>query len=180
MKRLIDYLPLTLRLANFVRIKHLVGATIVSLLDGVLIGNIVTVFSNTADGAAVFLVSWIVLTYGLYRFFSGRTVVGSFVLSLGIVALLVPLGMLVVGSGSGGFGPLAGLIGGIALAIVLGPLGLILTFIGFWLINQGLRRQRSAAVGVHEGGARYCTSCGAQIQSGVTFCPKCGARQTAA
>ncbi len=167
---------LAVRLARFVRVKHFVGAIIGSLLDGVLVGNIVTVFSNSAVGGGVFLLTWIGLTYGLYRFFSGRTLVGSFVLSLGIVALLVPLGMLVVGAGSGGFGPLAGLIGGIVLAIVLGPLGLILTFIGFWLINQGVRRQRSAAKAQQET-VKYCTNCGSQIQSGVTFCPKCGARQ---
>jgi hypothetical protein len=163
-----------------VRVKQFVGAVIVSLLDALLIGNIVTVFSGTAGGAVVFMVSWIALTYSLYRFFSGRTLVGSFVLSLGIVALLVPLGMLFVGSRSEGFGPLAGLIGGIVLAIVLGPLGLIFTFIGFWLINQGIRRQKAQVqqpVAKAEG-ARYCANCGSQIQLGMAFCPKCGAKQT--
>lgn len=162
------------------KIKHLVGAVITGLLDGLLIGNIVTVFSNSAAGAAVGLLSWVLLAYGLYKFFNVRTLIGSFVLSLGIVALLVPLGIVAMGSQTTGFGPLAGMIGGIVFAIVLGPLGLILTFIGFWLINRGVRRQRmEPVIKAQAENLRYCTNCGSQVQSNATFCPRCGAKQNA-
>ena len=167
--------------AKFTNIKHLVGAVIFGLLDGLLIGNILTLFSDSSAGGTVGLLSWLLLTYGLYRFFNPRTLVGSFVLSLGIVALLVPLGLVAMGSRMSGFGPLAGMVGGMVFAIVLGPLGLILTFIGFWLINRGVRKQRiESAVIAQAESVRYCTSCGSQFQSSVTFCPRCGAKQTPA
>jgi uncharacterized membrane protein len=124
------------------------------------------------------LLSWVLLTYGLYKFFNIRTLVGSFVLSLGIVALLVPLGLVAMGTRTSGFGPLAGMIGGIVFAIVLGPLGLILTFIGFWLINRGVRKQRMEPIVKPQAKTvRYCTNCGSQIQSSVPFCPQCGTKQ---
>ncbi len=160
------------------KIKHLVGAVIVGLLDGLLIAFIVTGLSSGAAGATVGLLSWVLLTYGLYKFFNIRTLVGSFVLSLGIVALLVPLGLVATGSRMSGSGPLIGLVGGIIFAIVLAPLGLILTFIGFWLINGGVRKQRTEPVVKPQAeNLRYCTNCGSQIQSSVAFCPRCGAKQ---
>jgi len=148
----------------------------VGLLDGLLIGNVVTVFSDSTAGATVGLLSWVLLSYGLYEFFNIRTLVGSFVLSLGIVALLLPLGLVVMGSRMSGFGPLAGMIGGIVFSIVLAPLGLILSIIGFWLISRGLRKQRTGS-GVKAQAERYCTNCGSPIQSTVAFCSRCGAKQ---
>jgi hypothetical protein len=123
-------------------IRTLVAGTIVGFIDAILIGNIMTVFSTNTAGVIIFLLSWLALSYVLYQRSNIRTLAGSLILVLGLIALLVPLGLVAVGSRMGGFGPLAGILGAVAFGLILGPLGLILTFIGFWLINQGLRRQR--------------------------------------
>lgn len=160
------------------RFLNLVAAVLVSFVDGVLFANLVTVFSSSAVGAVALLLSWILLGYLLYRYPNPRILIGSIVLTLGMAALLIPLGFLAVGGGIGELGPLAGLLGAIAFGLILGPLGLVLGLIGFWLISQGLRRHRSVTLTkLRAGTTKFCTSCGAQVPVEASFCSQCGSKQ---
>ena len=161
-------------------IRSLVAGIVVGFIDGILIGNIVTVFATSAGGALAFLFAWVLMSYIIYRYPQTRIAIGSIVLCLGIVSLLIPLGFFVVGSQMGGFGALAGGIGAIAFALILGPLGIVLALVGFWLVSQGLRRLREKAPTSKPAGpavGTFCTFCGARISPQGTFCPKCGAKQ---
>jgi hypothetical protein len=129
-----------------ISIRHLVVGIGVGFIDGILIGNIVTVFSTSAGGALAFLFAWVLMSYIIYRYPQTRIAIGSIVLCLGIISLLIPLGFFVIGSQMGGFGALAGGLGAIAFALILGPLSIVLALIGFWLVTQGLRRLREKAL----------------------------------
>lgn len=161
-------------------IRNLVAGIVVGFIDGILIGNIVTVFATFAGGALAFLFAWVLMSYIIYRYPQTRIAIGSIVLCLGIVSLLIPLGFFVVGSQMGGFGALAGGLGAIAFALILGPLGIVLALIGFWLVSHGLRRLKEKAPTSKPAGpvvGTFCTFCGARISPQGSFCPKCGAKQ---
>jgi len=162
-----------------INIRNLVAGIVVGFIDGVLIGNLATVFSTSAGGALAFLSAWVLVSYLIYRYPQPRIAIGSIVLCLGILCLLIPMGFFVVGSRMGGFGVLAGGLGAIAFALILGPLGLVLALIGFWLVSQGLRRLRTTPVSKQPRPVvgRFCTFCGAQMSAQGSFCPNCGARQ---
>jgi len=154
-----------------------------AIFISVLITNIVYFISSTL-AVLILLLLLVSMSYLFYRYYQKHLIIGTCIFTLGIVLILIaPAALTFIGEG-GLVGMFASITVAIMLAIIFTPIGLILIWIGFRLINQGWQKleieskksdkREETITSPDVAKLQFCTNCGAKILADTKYCIKCG------